>query len=143
MKTAHFYFEVAMDGGDSVSEPIRLNQLYGYSMVGSWAASAGREGTLKLQVSNNVFHKLYKNKPALTPFQDMQEIGSTEPNNPDAIWEDVPGSETNVDALAGQGAWNVDAAFYSAVRMVWTETTLGAESPDQAGMYFHAKGNRN
>jgi len=142
MKTAHFYLEVDMTEASSESRPIRLNQLLGYSIASQWGASAGRTGTLKLQASNNVYHRRYKNLPEATPFEDMQEIADNAQDDPNAIWEDIPGSAKTVDATADQHVWNVDGVFYSAVRVAWVGTA-GAEDPDPAMSYFHGKGNRN
>lgn len=135
MKTAHIRFTVDMTGASGESQPIRVNELFGYSIVSKWGASAGRTGSLKLQASNDAYYKTYKNNSS---FQDMQEEWDNNPN-PNATWEDIPGSAKTVDATADQHVWNVDGAYYSAVRVVWVGTA-GAASPDDVEAFFHGKG---
>ena len=136
MKTAHIRFTVDMTGASGESQPIRVKELFGYSIVSKWGASAGRTGSLKLQASNNAYYKTYK---ADSSFQDMQEETRNEAFDTNATWEDIPGSAKTVDATADQHVWNVDGAYYSAVRVVW-EGTAGAANPDDVEAFFHGKG---
>ena len=119
------------------SQPYRLTGISGYSIQSSWGASAGRSGTLKLQASNNVYHKTYKTDPD-NRFQDLQEELDNNRVNPDALWNDIPGSAKTVTDAADGHFWDVSDVMYSAVRVVW-DGTPGAEDPDDAECYVHGK----
>ena len=141
MKVLHVRIALDMTGGDAETAPLRLSEMFGYSLVTSWGASAGRAGTLKLQASNNAYFKLYKNKQNSSDFEDMQEEIYNASYDPNATWVDITGSEKTVDGTADSHAYSVGDAYYTAVRWVWVETTAGAASPDKAVGYFHAQGN--
>jgi hypothetical protein len=138
MKTNNVLIKVDMTEASYESQPVRTNELFGYSIQAAWGASAGRTGTLKLQASNNAYYKPYKTEPD-NRFQDLQEETRNEAVNANAIWNDIPGSAKTVDATADQHFWDVSDVMYSAVRIVW-EGTAGAEDPDDAECYVHGKG---
>lgn len=96
-----------------------LDHMTGYSVIArALETSATLGGTLKLQCSNNAF---------------TNNVNNTEAS--DAIWVDISGSTQNVSGT-GNFAWNVDAAFYKAMRVVWTRTS----GEGTADIHIHAKG---
>lgn len=135
MRSVGWYFTLDFGPvGDTQSAAIRVGQLEGYSISSKWIASTGRTGTLRLQSSNNAFFQ----RNTVTG-GDLQEITANDLENPNAIWEDIPGSDKAVDATADQHTWNVAEAYYSAVRVVFVENTNGSATDDFEA-YVYGKG---
>ena len=139
MKTNNVLIKMDLTEASFESQPVRTNELFGYSIQASWGASAGRTGSFKLQASNSAYYKKYKTDPT-NRFQDLQEELYNDQVNPDALWNDIPGSSKAVDATADGHFWDVSDVMYSAVRIVWEQTAAGAEDPDDADCYVHGKG---
>lgn len=142
MKTAHLQLQLDLTAASSNTQPIRLPEHIGYSILAKWGASTSRGGTLKLQATNNAYYKLYDTPPN-PAFADMQEEVRNTAVQSDVVWEDIPGSEKTIDATADQHLWNVSDVFYSAVRIIWTQSAAGAASPDLVTAHFHGKGFRS
>lgn len=88
------------------SQAIPLEQIFGYAMQAVWTGTPN--GTLKLQASS-----------------DAPARGGTSDGTPDEIanWSDITSSSVAITGSAGNYMWNVDAAFYRWVRLVYTNTS--------------------
>jgi len=131
MKHLDKRFFLNISGGNTEAEPIRVNEINGYSVTAEWGAKGGRTGVLKLQASNDYFMR-YQSATS----EDPQEImyGS----NPGATWVDIAGSTKVVDATADSHLWNVSETFYAVVRLVWVGT--GGGGTDDVKAVIHGQG---
>lgn len=87
---------------------ISIDFLDGYSVVVAIVGTVA--GTVKLQMSNNAF------------LDNVGDLTAAQIANPDAVWEDLPGSEYAV-ANTANFAWNIADPYYEAFRYVWTRTS--------------------
>lgn len=98
-----------------VSNPIPLDQIYGFAIQAFWTGSP--TGTLKLQASSD------------SPGRETQ----TSSGGPDAVtnWSDVTNSSYSITGSAGNYMWNFNGAFYRYVRISYTNIsgtgTMAAE----------------
>ena len=112
MKFANEKIISAADMSSSfLSEPILLDQIYGYSFQAVFTGSPN--GTFKIQCSND----------------DVNSSSSV------VGWSDV-GSSSQAISAAGDLFYNIDAAFYKWVRIVYTRSS-GSGSCD---VVYFAKG---
>lgn len=97
----------AMTGTSTItSNPIRLDQIYGYAVQAIYTGSP--VGTLKLQASCDT-----------PPNQSQVSNGG-----PDTVtnWTDITNA-TQAVTSAGNFIFNVNGAFYNYVRLVYTNTS--------------------
>lgn len=102
---------------DNDGKAFGLDHLTGYSVTVDYDPAT--TGTFSLEMCNN-------------PFID----DSLQNPNPDAAWVPITGSEITIASGTEDVAWNVEGAYYRAVRIHWEEDT-------GAGTYtawWHAKG---
>jgi hypothetical protein len=98
------------------SDPIWLGHAAGVAIQAVWTGTPN--GAFKLQCS-------------IDPVQPMAGQTTTPAN-----WEDVADSDYTVTGSAGSYTWNVDAAFFPWIRVVYTNTS----STGTLNVRFNAKG---
>lgn len=85
---------------------IHLESLRGFSIQCVWTQTSGTlEGTLSIQGSNNAFADNTSNE-----------------ENPNAVWDDLPGFLATVDG-DGSFFWNIGDVYFKAARLKWTRTS--------------------
>lgn len=89
------------------SNPIRLDQIYGFAVQAVWTGTP--TGTFKLQASCD------------TPPNQSQVANG----GPDPIthWDDIANSSYAVGGSAGSYTWNFNGSFYNYMRLVYTNAS--------------------
>lgn len=91
------------------SAPFALHHLQGYSVQASYGTigASGVTGSFKLQASN-----------------DRSTTNFTNPNQQLTNWTDITGTTQAIQASGSNNTvmWNVGGAYYSFVRLVYTNT---------------------
>lgn len=98
----------AMTGTSVVnSNPIRLDQIYGFAIQAFWTGSP--TGTLKLQASCD------------SPPNHSQVSNG----GPDTVthWDDIVNSSYAIAGTSGTYTWNFNGAFFNYVRLVYTNAS--------------------
>ena len=107
MKTVNLSFENVDMSADYTSAALKVDSMDGYSVCARWVGGGSPTGTFKLQASNNAF---------------PDNVGYNIPENPDAIWVDITGSDYTVTD-DGDYFWNVSDVYYRAVRVVYDQVS--------------------
>lgn len=105
-------------GASFTGAAIHLESLQGFSINAFWTGT-GLTGTLSLQGSNNAF---------------LNSKTSNE-EDPNAVWDELPGSAVVVDGNSSF-FWNEGDAYFKAARLVWTRTA----GTGSLSAYIYAKG---
>jgi hypothetical protein len=98
------------------SEPMSLNQMFGYSIQAVWVGAPN--GIIKLQCSVD------------------SNSGNINPTN----WTDIANSPQTI-TVSGDFTWNVTYSMYNWVRVVYTDLSGGTSAAVLNMCTFNGKGN--
>ncbi len=89
------------------SPPLNLDQMFGLAIQAIWTGTP--VGSMKLQAS----------------VQSPPTQNQTSNGGPDNItqWTDISGSSVSISASAGNFMWNLDAAYYRYIRLVYVNAS--------------------
>ena len=106
--TIQMLTNAVMTGTSTVnSDPIELDQIYGFAIQVTWTGAA--VGSFKLQASCDA------------PGRTTQ----TSNGGPDSVtnWSDITGTSQAVSGTPGNFMWNINGCFYRYVRLVYTNSS--------------------